>query len=151
MKKKLKDEFKQQLQIMSTQAVMRSQMIADKLKINPTDLESIEVLYREGKTTAGKLAEYTGLTTGAITGVIDRLVHAGFAMREPDPEDRRKVFVTLDMKKITEEVVPLYDSISGSVDKLLEGYSEPELNIIIDFLKKVNLLSQKDLEQFRNI
>ena len=128
---------------------MRSQMIAEKLKINPTDLESLEVLLREGKATAGRLAKHTGLTTGAITGVIDRLVHSGFAVRESDPKDRRKVLVVPNMKRITEEIIPLYSSISDSMDKLLGTYSDLEQRVIIDFLKKASLLGQKDMEQIQ--
>ncbi|RPH37298.1 MarR family transcriptional regulator [bacterium] len=123
MKRKWKEELNLLLRIMSTHAVMRSQIIAEKLGINPTDLESIEVLLREGKITAGRLAQETGLTTGAITGVIDRLVRAGYAAREEDPGDRRKVLVALNVKRVEEDVVPLYESISRSTEKILRNYS----------------------------
>ena len=149
MKKTIRDEFNQVFRIMSTQAVMRSQIIANTLNINSTDLESIEVLFREGRTTAGTLAEFTGLTTGAITGVIDRLVRRGFVSREFDANDRRKVFIALNMKKINEEIIPLYKSISGSVDELLNDYSEKDLFVILDFLKKTINLSQKDLDNLK--
>lgn len=122
-KNKLFEEISEQFRIMSTQAVMRSQLIAQKLNLNSTDLESIEVLIRVGRTTAGILAKYTGLTTGAITGVIDRLVKAGYAVREYDPKDRRKVFVTINEKNITENIDPFYTSLSifrNAVNKLFE-------------------------------
>ena len=149
MKKKIKEEINQQLAVLSTLAVMRSQIVADKLGINSTDLESLEVLSREGKATAGSLAKHTGLTTGAVTGVIDRLVRSGFVARELDPKDRRKVFVVLNMKKLSEEVFPLYDSISSSMNNLLGEYSEQKLDIIMDFLKKAISVGQKDLEKLR--
>ncbi|MBA2518706.1 MAG: MarR family transcriptional regulator, partial [Chloroflexia bacterium] len=61
------------------QSVLFSQAIADQVGLNPTDLEALEVLLRQGPLTAGKLAEITGLTTGAITGVVDRLERKGYA------------------------------------------------------------------------
>ncbi len=150
MKKDVINGISEKIRIMSTQAVMRSQIISDKLNINPTDLESIEILYRIGKATAGMLAQQTGLTTGAITGVIDRLVKAGFAKREYDPDDRRKVYVNLNLKNIIEQIIPLYNSISKSFDNLLKNYSDKELIFINDFLKKSILLSDEDLKDLKN-
>src|ERR1700734_2618292 len=77
----------------SGQGVMYSAVVAERLGINSTDLECLDHVVLRGPISAGALAEATGLTTGAITGVIDRLERAGFARREPDPEDRRKVLV----------------------------------------------------------
>ena len=149
MKKKIRDEFNQQFAILNTLTVMRSQIVADKLGINSTDLESLEVLSRGGKATAGSLAKHTGLTTGAVTGVIDRLVRAGFVSRELDPNDRRKVFVALNTKKLSEKVIPLFNSISNSMNELLNQYSEKDLDLIMDFLKKLSSAGQKDLEKLR--
>src|ERR671932_2430246 len=72
------------------------QAVADALGVNRTDMRCIDVLEREGPVTAGRLAEATGLTTGAITTVIDRLERAGMARRTRDPDDRRRVLVELD-------------------------------------------------------
>ena len=132
---------------MSTQAVMRSHVLAAKLGLNPTDLEALEILFRYGTSTAGSLAKATGLTTGAVTGVIDRLSRAGFVARELDPDDRRKILVALNLKKVSEEVLTLYESIANSIGALLETYSEVELDLILDFLKKTNAVSQEDLRR----
>jgi DNA-binding MarR family transcriptional regulator len=147
MKRKWKEELNHLLRIMSTHAVMRSQIIAQKLRINPTDLESLEVLLREGKITAGRLAHETGLTTGAVTGVIDRLVRAGYAGREEDPADRRKVLVALNMERVEKEVVPLYEAISSATEKILRNYSEKDLRTIVEFLEKAVAASDEDLKQ----
>lgn len=141
------DGFLDNLRIMSTQAVMRSQAVASKLRINPTDLESMEVLFRLGRMTAGRLAEETGLTTGAVTGVVDRLTKAGFAWREHDDKDRRKVYVVLNMKKIQEDVIPLYKSISKAIENLCAEYSNEQLELIADFLKRSIQVGQEDLRR----
>src|SRR5215471_21266429 len=64
---------------------------AEAVRLNPSDLGCLCLLLLHGPSPAGRLAELTGLTTGAITGVIDRLERAGFAQRALDPSDRRKV------------------------------------------------------------
>src|ERR671932_2481021 len=71
------------------------QAVADALGVNRTDMRCTDVLEREGPVTAGRLAEATGLTTGAITTVIDRLERGGFARPLRDPDDRRRVRVDL--------------------------------------------------------
>jgi DNA-binding MarR family transcriptional regulator len=149
MSKKIFEDISEQFRIMSTQAVMRSQLIATKVKINPTDLESIEILYRLGRTTAGILATHTGLTTGAVTGVIDRLVRAGYAKREYDPRDRRKVFVALNTKNIEEKIFPHYASLAIYMEKFLKKHSKQELNFILDFLKETNQISQENLNSLK--
>src|SRR5262249_29821266 len=77
----------------SGQGVIYSQVVAERLGINSTDLECLDFVVMRGPLTAGELADATGLTTGAITGVIDRLERAGFAQRDRDKNDRRKVRV----------------------------------------------------------
>src|SRR5262244_1335788 len=72
-----------------------SQAVADYAGISNSDLECLDFLNLEGRVTAGRLAEVTRLTTGAITGVIDRLEKAGFVRRERDESDRRKVFIVV--------------------------------------------------------
>src|SRR3954469_22481009 len=72
------------------------QAVADALGLNRTDMRCADVLDREGPVTAGRLAEATGLTSGAITTAIDRLERAGIARRRPDPGDRRRVLVEIE-------------------------------------------------------
>src|SRR6476659_9033510 len=77
----------------SAQGLMFSQAVAHSVGISSSDLECLDFLNLEGRVTAGRLAEVTGLTTGAITVVVDRLEKAGFVRRERDEADRRKVFI----------------------------------------------------------
>ena len=80
----------------STVTILFHQAIADRLGMNVTDHKCAGILARSGPITAGELARRTGLTTGAITGVIDRLEQAGFARRARDPGDRRRVIIEPD-------------------------------------------------------
>ncbi len=69
------------------------QSIAIRLGLSESDIEALELLIDGGAATAGRLAEVLGMTTGAVTRVIDRLEQAGYVQREHDPEDRRRIIV----------------------------------------------------------
>src|SRR6266852_1771624 len=85
---------------MSAATIMFHQAIADRLGMNITDHKCADILSRTGPITAGELAQRTGLTTGAITGVIDRLEKAGFVCRAKDPSDRRRVILSPNLKRM---------------------------------------------------
>lgn len=141
------EEVATQLGVMSTHAVVRSQLIADRLNISVTDLESLEVIAREGKLTAGRLAQHMGLTTGAITGLVDRLARAGYVVRAPDPADRRKVLIELNLKEVSRAVFPLYAGLSSAVLEYLGTLTVEQLRIIASFLNAAVSLSDQDLQQ----
>src|SRR3978361_2138665 len=85
----------EELRRSSTRAVVFHAAIAERLGLNPSDHKCADLICNEtGPVTAGRLAELTGLSTGAITGVVDRLERAGFVSRVPDPEERRRVVIT---------------------------------------------------------
>ncbi|GAA2601416.1 MarR family transcriptional regulator [Dactylosporangium fulvum] len=114
-------------------AVLFSQAVADKLGLNATDSRCVDLLSRTGPVTAGKLAELTGLTTGAVTGIIDRLERAGFVRRVRDPGDRRRVIIELVPDRENEAWAHL-SSVRDSVDRLLDRYDAKELTAIASFL-----------------
>jgi DNA-binding MarR family transcriptional regulator len=82
--------------------------------------------------TAGRLAEVTGLTTGAITGVVDRLEKAGFVRRERDEADRRKVFIVV-VPEATARIGQFYVPMQQAMHKLWSSYSEAELQLLLRF------------------
>ena len=125
-----------------------SQVIADRLGMNPTDLECLGILLEHGPVPAGRLAELTGLTTGAITGVVDRLERAGYARRERDPEDRRRVFVQPQMERI-EAIGPLFIGLAEAMNTLLEHYNEHELRLILDFAVRSNTIVQDHIARLQ--
>src|SRR5215213_5867675 len=101
----------------SAQSVLFSQAVADCVGMNPTDLESLDILARHGPMTAGRLAELTGLTTGAITGLVDRLESRGYARREPHPSDRRSVIVQPLTEIAERDLGPAYVSMNQEMDE----------------------------------
>ncbi|MEZ0453192.1 MarR family winged helix-turn-helix transcriptional regulator [Sphingobacterium thalpophilum] len=135
------------LREVSTQAIKRSNLVSAILGINSTDLEALEVLMRLGKATAGVLAAETGITGGAVTKMVDRLEKAGFILRETDPNDRRKVYITLHVNNLESKVLPLYQSLVGAVNALLDEYSPQEQQLIISFLSRSIQINREDMEK----
>jgi len=78
---------------MSALSTLISHAIAERVGIHSTDMECLDVLLMSGPATAGQLAERTGLTTGAVTRLVDRLASRGLVRRREDPADRRRVIV----------------------------------------------------------
>jgi DNA-binding MarR family transcriptional regulator len=115
----------------SGQGVLYSQPVAERLGMNSTDLECFDYILR-GPVTAGRLAEVTGLTTGAITGVFDRLERVGLARRERDPEDRRKILVRV-LPAVGERVAPLFEPMERTAMAVLSSYRDDQLALLLDF------------------
>ena len=104
---------------------------------SPSDWDCLDVLDWTGPITAGGLAEHVGLTSGAITGVIDRLEKAGFVRRAPDPADRRKVIVHL-LRDRDRDLGEAFAQLGDAVDVLTGRYDDAELAVIVDFLRGAN-------------
>ncbi len=119
-------------------STLLSTAIAARAGINPTDLESLDLLRRHGPMTAGRLAALTGLTTGAITGVIDRLERRGYARREADPTDRRRVVVHAYVEVAARELGPHYATLAEAMAAIVEDYSDQELALILGAVQRFN-------------
>jgi len=124
-------------------------LAAERLGVNRTDLECLTIIERRGGLSAGELAGESGLTTGAVTGVIDRLERAGYAARVPDPADRRRVLV---------EVTPaFYDrarEIWGPMaadwqDTITTRFTAAELDTIADFLSATTKIGTRHINRLR--
>ena len=106
--------------------------------VNPTDLGSLCLLLLHGPAPAGRLAELTGLTTGAVTGVIDRLEKGGFVRREVDPTDRRKVIVVPDAGRVDRDLFPHFPSLKrAAAQQFYDDFSIAELERISEFLSRL--------------
>lgn len=130
------------LRELSTSTILWVSAIAQRVGLSPNDLKCAELLVRKGPMTAGDLARESGLTTGAITGVVDRLEKAGWARREPDKADRRRVIIHGGPKETT-TLDGLYDSYSAALATLLLPYADDELAVILSFVKGLSAINQR--------
>ncbi|MGY3615727.1 DNA-binding MarR family transcriptional regulator [Bradyrhizobium sp. USDA 10063] len=128
----LMQELEEAMRRSSAQGVLYGQAVANVAGISGSDLECLDFLILEGRVTAGRLAEVTGLTTGAITGVVDRLEKAGFVRRERDEIDRRKVFI-VTVPENTARIGRYYVPMQEAMHRLWSTYSEAELQLLLRF------------------
>ncbi len=133
---------------MGTAAIMFHQAVADRLGLNTTDHKCLELVHRAGGATAGDLADWTGLTTGAVTGIIDRLEKAGFVRREEHPTDRRKVVVRVVPERLP-EVGRLFTSLAEGMTALCARYTEAELRVIMDHMTRSAELFRHETRRLR--
>ena len=106
--------------------------------VNPTDLGALCLLLLHGPAPAGRLAELTNLTTGAVTGVVDRLEKGGFVRREVDPADRRKVIVVPDAGRVDRDLFPHFPSLKrAAAQQFYDDFSIAELERISEFLSRL--------------
>src|SRR5882672_9802699 len=128
----LLQELENAMRRSSAQGVIFGQTVANVTGISGSDLECLDFLNLEGRVTAGRLAELTGLTTGAITGVVDRLEKAGLVRRERDEADRRKVFIATVPENVA-RIGRFYVPMQQAMHKLWSTYSEAELQLLLRF------------------
>ena len=125
----------------SAAGVLHGQAVARRVGVNSSDLECLDLILMSGPSTAGEIARHTGLTSGAVTGLIDRLERLGLVERTADPADRRKVLVRVREDKIG-PIAQLYAPLEKAMQSLLAGYSREELKVLIDFAEKSGDLLQ---------
>jgi DNA-binding MarR family transcriptional regulator len=117
--------------------VIVSQTVAQKAGLNSVDLECLDLLVTGGPATAGQLGQRTGLTSGAVTGLIDRLERAKFVRRKSDRTDRRKVLVEVRTDRM-EALDAMFRPVNQVMTALLQQYSPDQLSEFADFLEKAS-------------
>lgn len=128
---------------------LMSQAAADKIGINVTDLNCMNILSFSGQLTAGELAKATGLTTASITGVIDRLEQAGFVHRERDAVDRRRVVINLNVPRALSTIAPVFGPMMGDWQRLADRYTDDELTLIVEFYAQIQQIIRDHLARLR--
>ena len=118
--------------------------VADALGLNRTDQRCLDVLEQEGPATAGRLAAVMGLTSGAVTTVLDRLERAGYARRVRDESDRRRVQVELT-EQARRDLWPYYEPLARMSEALYARYSDDQLALLLDFLETAGELHEREL------
>lgn len=125
---------------------------ATKRELTTTDVQVLDLLGSGGPATAGQLADLTGLTTGAITGMLNRLETAGLLSRQRDPADGRRVIVRRASESEPAAASrPLPATLAGAWTELLAAYNDEQIGCLLDFFKRANMLSREALERARDV
>ena len=122
---------------LSDAVVFFHEAIAAHLGMNAAEWKCLGLLDQYGAATAGRLAELSGFTTGAITGIVNRLEQLGYVRREANPDDRRSVIIRpVRISKIHERITPVFESLGGAMAGVASRYTAAELNAIASFLRE---------------
>src|SRR6478752_4151139 len=142
------DSVLRSLRRVNLQGSFLGQTVAVRFGLSESDIETLEQLMDLGATTAGRLSEITGLTSGAVTRVIDRLEQAGYVRRVPDPADRRRVIVQAIPEKVAAVQATLNRVGSASADEI-GRYTDAQLALITDFLTKMEQITREEATSLR--
>jgi DNA-binding MarR family transcriptional regulator len=150
-KRRLIDQLVSEFRLSGNQDNAFDNLAAERLGVNRTDLHCLNAIENSGGLTAGQLATAAGLTSGAVTGVIDRLEKVGFARRVSDPNDRRRVKV-----EVTPEFYAQADRIWGPVkadweSKIAARFTMAELELIIEFLQLSTNIGKRQLDRLADL
>lgn len=118
------------MQLHSYTSVQLHEAIGRKAGLSGTDHKYLGFLLQRGQMTAGELSALTGLTTGAITGLIDRFEKKRLVKRRFAEEDRRKVLIEPNTKNIMALLEPLYKEFRSGSERLLASFSNEEIGVI---------------------
>lgn len=133
---------------MGGQSVITSQVVATRFGLHTTDLECLDILYLRKTASAGELSAATGLTSGAMTALIDRLERAGYVERTADPGDRRKVLVRIRPEAVA-PIKAVYEPMQKRMFELWSHYRVAEQAVIVDFLRRSTDLAVTCVREMR--
>ena len=133
--RRLTTGVKEALRDVNTQLALLNRQVGSRLELRDVDFDCLDVLSRYGPLSPGALARRAGLHPATMTGVLDRLERAGWVVRERDPDDRRAVIVR-PLRDRAGELIRLFGGMNDSMDDLCAGYTDEQLELIGDFLRR---------------
>lgn len=124
-------------------AVLYNQRVADRLGINSTDQQILNLVDLLDHVKPGDLTRVTGLSTGGVTVALDRLERAGYVRRERNPKDRRSVIIRMVPER-RRKILAFYESVNQAMEKVFSAYSEKELALVLDFFSRTTRARAED-------
>lgn len=134
-REELLDALQQAGREQSAAVVLFHSVIAELLGLSPGDHKALDMVARNAPVSAGDLARHTGLSSGAVTGLIDRLEHAGMLERTRDPADRRRVLLQ-PSTRFERAGGRLFEGFAAAWKALLEEYGDHDLELLLDFMHR---------------
>jgi DNA-binding MarR family transcriptional regulator len=134
---------------LNSRAIMFHHAVGERMGLSATEHKAADILRRFGPMTAGELAGQTGLTTGAVTGLVDRLERDGFVKREHDKSDRRRVIIKPIARGKFDEVRVLFDPLRDEIGKIFSHYDKGQREAIVDFAVKAAEVFKDETDRMR--
>jgi DNA-binding MarR family transcriptional regulator len=144
-RRRLVTGIKDSLRELSSQLSVLNHHVGARLELRDVDLGCLELLARHGPLSPGALARHAGLHPATMTGIVDRLERAGWVARDRDPADRRAVLIR-PLRERGAELFRLYAGMNTAMDQLCAGYSDEELTLLADFLRRTTSAGQAATE-----
>ena len=136
---------------LSNAVVFFHEAIAAHLGIGAAEWKCLGLLDQHGPSTASRLAELSGFTTGAITGIVDRLEGKGYVRRQRHPTDRRSIIVEpLQLEKLHGRILPIFQSLGRAMAEIASGYSQRELAAIGKFMSETTDTLRQETAKLRH-
>ncbi|MDR9855129.1 MULTISPECIES: MarR family transcriptional regulator [Paenibacillus] len=130
---------------LGTRTVLYQQFVAASHGLYNNDLKSVDILRETGPITAGELSKFTGLATGTVTALIDRLEKCGYVRREQDPTDRRRVIIVPEYEH-NAEIKNTYSPLHSAMLELASSYNDEELQLITQFIGKASKILEGQIQ-----
>ena len=122
---------------MGSMATLHNHAVASFARLHETDQECLDLLDWTGPITAGEIGTHLGLSSGAVTGLLDRLEADGWVRRERDSADRRRIIVHMSHERGA-ELWPLYQPLSEAIEAYRDQLTDRDLRVIVEFLEWSN-------------
>lgn len=136
----MENELLRQIRKLSQQyaysSIQMHEAVGQRAGLSGTDHKYLGFLLERGEMTAGELSNLTGLTTGAVTGLIDRFEKKKLVKRKLAEDDRRKVLIVPDTKRIMALLQPLYKDFRARSEQLIASFSDRELKVIERYFRQ---------------
>ena len=134
----------------SDTTIIMHEAIAKSVGLSGTDHKYLGILTQKGAMTAGELAKLTGLTTGAVTGVIDRLESKNLVKREFDKEDRRKTLIIPDYENTNKLLGDTFSDLQNKMVDFFSTLSQSEVEIIEKYLRSTMKIMNDITDNLKN-
>jgi DNA-binding MarR family transcriptional regulator len=128
-------EIRDSIRELRIQLSLLNYRVGSQLELKDVDLDCFDIIDADGPLSPTALARRAGLHPATMTGILDRLERGGWIARERDPSDRRAVVVRVARERYA-ELMRLYAGLNRSMNKLLASYSDSELELISDFMRR---------------
>ena len=142
-------EAKQSLRELRIELSVLNHRVGSRSEIKDVDFDCLDVIIRHGPISPTTLARRTGVHLATMTGILDRLERGGWIVRDRDQRDRRAVLVRGVPGK-QRDIIELYGGMNSSLDEILDSYSDDQIDLVVDFLRRCTQAGQSATDQLAN-
>lgn len=142
-------EAKQSLRELRIELAVLNHRVGSRSQIKDVDFDCLDVITRHGPISPTTLARRIGVHAATMTGILDRLERGGWIVRDRDKRDRRAVLVRGVPGK-QRDLIQLYDGMNSSLDEILDSYSDDQIDLVVDFLRRCTQAGQSATDQLAN-